>query len=157
MSRIKLAHPLLIAFSGALTFLIVGLAEILPPHSSTLIINPLIAYGLASSVMIFGFVRFEDCGRKILHQGWIQLLGGASYVLYLIHYPLISVLVKFCRLLGLKGITGALFTYIAILIACVICAVIFHVLFERPLLDFLTKSIRRMPHRQNVPQKANGL
>jgi peptidoglycan/LPS O-acetylase OafA/YrhL len=155
MSRIKLVHPLFVALLGAVTFLIVGLAEITPPYSAPWIINPLIPYGLASSVLIFGLVQFEDRGRQILNQGWIQLLGGASYVLYLIHFPLISVFVKLCRALGLKGITGALLSYVSILVACAVCAVVFHVFIERPLLDFLAKAIRHWSAPRNVPQGAS--
>ena len=59
-----------------------------------------IVYGIASSFIIFGLVQAENQGHIIGGHPYIQILGDSSYVLYLIHLPLMSVLCKILVLLN---------------------------------------------------------
>jgi exopolysaccharide production protein ExoZ len=73
----------------------------------------------------------------------MPLLGDASYALYLIHYPLISVLCKLMKVAGFNGLPGALVAFPAILAACILTAVGFHLWVEKPML-------RAIPGRAGV-------
>jgi exopolysaccharide production protein ExoZ len=89
-------------------------------------------FGASASLLIFGLVTLERRGRKPMWQNGL-LLGDASYVLYLIHYPLISVLCKIAKAVGLTGLGGAVLTWAATLTVCIGAAVLVHLLIERPL------------------------
>ena len=96
-------------------------------------------YGLASSLIIFGFVQAEKRGKIILGYNWLQVLGDSSYALYLIHYPLISILCKLSLALQLNklGIIGAMISYLVIFGVSLISSVIFHIWIEKPFAIYL--------------------
>ncbi|WP_353000920.1 acyltransferase [Mesorhizobium sp. M1295] len=92
----------------------------------------ILAFGLFSSVLIFGLVSRELAGwRPVSRAG--ELLGNASYVLYLTHFPIISVMCKLARKIGLSGFAGATITWIVTLAVCIVAAILFHIVFEKPL------------------------
>lgn len=70
---------------------------------------------------------------------WMQLLGDSSYALYLIHYPLISVICKLSIFIHLNElrVVGALIAYFSAFFLCVICAVAFHIYIERPVAAYV--------------------
>jgi len=94
----------------------------------------IILYGVASSLMIFGLVKAEDKGRVVGDYYWIQILGKSSYSLYLIHFPLISILCKLSLLIYLNklGLIGAAISYISIFALCLISSVVFYLWIEKP-------------------------
>jgi peptidoglycan/LPS O-acetylase OafA/YrhL len=104
------------------------------------------AYGLSAALVVFGLATLE-------RQGWSPrwpagvALGDASYVLYLVHYPLISIVCKAGVRAGLSGFPGAALAWLATLFVCISVAVALHRWFERPLLwlvqqPFAKKSLR---------------
>jgi len=99
----------------------------------------IVLYGLAGALIVFGAVSAEDRGRVIGGQRAMQTLGDASYALYLMHYPLISLLCKLAMLAGLDklGLAGAAIAYAVILGACMLAAVAFHLWIEKPLTTYL--------------------
>ena len=109
-----------------------------------------ILYGVACTMIVLGLVAAEDKGRAFGGGKWMQLLGGASYALYLIHFPLISVLCKFAIALGLgeMGVTGAFITFVAMFVICIAAAMIFHVVIERPLANWLRRKVREKPAKE---------
>jgi peptidoglycan/LPS O-acetylase OafA/YrhL len=143
-------RPLLCAGLGAVCFLTLALTRVLQPD--LLAGGKILFYGLASCLIIFGLVRAEDAGVVVGRQRWLQLLGDASYALYLLHYPLISILCKLALIARLKslGMIGALIAYIAILGACLSAAVIFHLGVEKPLLS-------RLQGRRSAPAPTSVL
>lgn len=101
-----------------------------------------LVFGLAASLIIFGLVVAEDGGKTYLGHKWLQLLGDSSYALYLIHFPLISVLCKVAIALHLQtfGLVGAIVSFVAIFVACLAISVLFHLWVERPLAAFFKRS-----------------
>ena len=94
--RFRIPVAAVLALVGVLAFLVTGWDEIygeaLTPNQSAL------GYGIASTLIILGTVELERSGRLNVNNAW-RMLGDASYVLYLIHYPLLSFLAKlFVRL-----------------------------------------------------------
>lgn len=100
-------------------------------------------YGLASAAIVLGLVKAEERGSIRITWEWAITLGDASYALYLVHYPLISVLCKIGVKLGLHGAWGMAIASPVIIAACIATAVVFHRLIEIPLLRHF--SDRRSP------------
>jgi len=104
------------------------------PHGGDMLIA---MHGTASALVIFGVVTTEDRGTAYGGAAAWQLLGGASYALYLLHYPLISLVVKSMVWLGLRGVSGALVTSVVAISSAVLASVLFHIRIERPMLHTL--------------------
>lgn len=100
-----------------------------------------LAYGAISSIALLGLIRQEDSGVRLSQNNWLVRLGDASYVLYLIHVPVMSVLSKAARRLsdlwGPFGPAAATLTTLVIVLACCAAAMIFHALIEKPLMHRL--------------------
>lgn len=133
-SSLALKQPLLLSGIGAAAFLATGLIEIVI-NKATLPIDRRLVYGAFSAVLILGLVRAEIDGHFRGTPAWLTLLGDASYALYLIHFPLISILCKAFISLGMSGALGAAIAYPIILAACILAAVGFHLLVEKPMLQ----------------------
>lgn len=96
-----------------------------------------VLYGLGSGCVIFGAVKAEDRGVVWFGQPAWQVLGAASYALYLIHYPVISIVVKALTWLGLRGAGGALLAFAVAAAVSIALAILFHLRVERPMLRSL--------------------
>ena len=119
-----------------------------------------LAYGAISTLGLFGLIRMEDAGTHPSNSNWMVKLGDASYVLYLIHVPVLSALSKLARSLaerwGPIGPTGATLTGIAIVIACCVAAMAFHILVERPIGKQLNTLLKNwLPIREKIKLVAN--
>jgi peptidoglycan/LPS O-acetylase OafA/YrhL len=133
----RVRHPLAWALAGLLVFLGNGMCVVLLPSADQGRAVHYV-YALASGMMIFGLVRAEQAGRAdALKPRWAQLLGDASYSLYLIHFPLVSVLCKIARAAGLAGNAGAAIAFVVGAAVCVAASMAFHMIVERPLLSLL--------------------
>jgi peptidoglycan/LPS O-acetylase OafA/YrhL len=92
------------------------------------------SYGLAASLILLGAVYSERMGCLPVPRMAV-FLGAASYSIYLIHFPLISVLTK---LLGRSGIIhswSADLILLELAVACVAAGCLYHVLVERKLIE----------------------
>jgi exopolysaccharide production protein ExoZ len=122
-----------VLFIAAATWEMLGIAYAVPLGQKSIVTM----YGVASALVIFGAVKAEDRGVvRGKHAAW-QLLGGASYALYLMHYPIVSLVVKLAILLGLHGVGGALLALVAATSVAVAAAVLFHLHVEQPMLRAL--------------------
>ncbi|RKF18727.1 acyltransferase [Alginatibacterium sediminis] len=91
--------------------------------------------GIAFSCIVLSLVAFEKKGKVLLNNKFSQLLGASSYALYLIHFPLISIMCKIAMLLGLQraGVYGAFFSFVVIFFACILSSIVFHLVIEKPI------------------------
>jgi exopolysaccharide production protein ExoZ len=130
--RLRFKHPGLYAGLGFALFGWVALDHVM--NWNLLVRQATLLYGLASSLIILGLVKLEDAGRILGGHRGLQLLGNASYALYLIHYPLISLLgkVALAARLNRLGLAGAFIAYFGILGVCLASSVVFHLWIERP-------------------------
>ena len=101
--------------------------------------------GLASSIAIFAAVAAENAGSNLGGGRAFQLIGAASYVLYLIHYPLFSVGCKVAMACGMKklGIPGMVVSYALLLAAAIGAAILFHLAIELPVQRWLSDRLIR--------------
>lgn len=132
-------RPLRHLFFGTTLFTVVALDTI--TNALFLSTWKTLLYGFASCFILFGLIKSEDQGHIYFQSRWMQSLGDASYVMYLIHYPLISVLCKVMVAIKLRnaGIFGACVAYVLILSACLLFSVAFHRWLEKPTTSFLRK------------------
>jgi peptidoglycan/LPS O-acetylase OafA/YrhL len=112
-----------------------------------------LAYGASFAVLIFGLLRAEDRGCVFGGAWSLQLLGAASYTLYLVHFPLINVLCKVAVAFGLSGHAGAAIAFFTIFAAVMIVALGFHLRVEKPVLRYLS-SLRLGAAPQAVAQQS---
>lgn len=133
--KIVIKNPLFYVVAGGVMFLTFALITIVSPDFfkewRTILI------GVIASFIIFGLVRAEDTGRIFFKYHWMQVLGDSSYVLYLIHYPMISLLCKFAIFIHLNkfDIWGAMISYCIIFFVCLISATTFHLWIEKPIIN----------------------
>ncbi len=137
-SPLRIDRPRLLAMVGGMLFSVVALGHVF--GVDLVGDREVLAYGLASGVMVLGLVRAEDRGIVVGGHPVLQEIGNA-YALYLLHFPLISLLSKVAMFLGLgsAGLAGALAGYVAILLSCIAAAVTFHRWIEVPLLRRLNE------------------
>lgn len=93
-----------------------------------------IAYGVVSAILIVGLVTYERGRRDAMHHWSLGGLGDASYVLYLVHFPLISVLCKALSKWMPHTSANAWAAFVLIVAICVLAGLLFHLYVERPLL-----------------------
>lgn len=131
-------RPIAVVSIATVCFFALGIAEIVDRAFTSTSLQR-IFLGLASGLIIAGLVGWEKGKVQKPNFGVLQLLGDASYVLYLVHYPLISALSKICVRLLPRTYFGAAIAYGVILGACLTVAVAVHLWIEKPLLRSLGK------------------
>jgi peptidoglycan/LPS O-acetylase OafA/YrhL len=129
-------HALLVALMAGGAFLSYGAIEAVF-GTDFFPVDRRLVYGAVSAVLIFSLICAESSGELRVRSRWLSLLGDSSYALYLIHYPLISLLCKFLVLIGLSGNVGAYIAYPSILLITVLSAITFHLFVEKPILALL--------------------
>ena len=89
-----------------------------------------IMFGVSCSLIIYGLSNSERGGFEIGGHSILQVLGNASYSLYLLHFPLLSLLCKVCVLLGIndKGLLVTPIAYAIIFFLCVYISIKFTIL-----------------------------
>jgi peptidoglycan/LPS O-acetylase OafA/YrhL len=89
--------------------------------------SPSVLFGLGLALLVPAIVRAELAGKLRVGKPW-RLLGDSSYAIYLVHLPLMSVVVRLCR--GLDPFAAAAL----VLLASIAAGLAFHKLFELPAL-----------------------
>jgi peptidoglycan/LPS O-acetylase OafA/YrhL len=143
---LKIRRPTTLAVIGLCAFFATGILEVVK-NSQDYIVDRRLIYGLFSAAIILGLVRAEDAGKLAKVPPWLLSLGNASFSLYLIHYPLISILCKTMLAVGLTGTVGAAVSFPIILCSCIVASLAFHGYVEKPCLRALAgrPRIRRDP------------
>ncbi len=95
-------------------------------------------FGVAMAIVIAGLVRMEMSG-SIVAPHWLFFLGNASYAIYLIHGPVISIASGMLASIALPWLANM-----------TLCAaiglgggVLYHLLFEKPALSYVNRWRRR--------------
>lgn len=102
-----------------------------------------LVYGIGSAVTLIGLVSREE-REGIKFHPMLSLVGDASYSIYLIHLPVLSVLAKFFSKINIKSLLEMQMIFIIMSILTIFVGVMFHLVIERPLLGRLRR--RRVQH-----------
>jgi peptidoglycan/LPS O-acetylase OafA/YrhL len=99
-------------------------------------------FGMASFAILLqsGSRRLDELLRS--GRAWL-LLGDASYSIYLIHYPAVSLACKVIRHSS-PDLSEPL-AFVAVALFAVLCGIALHLLIEAPLLRFFRARMRRPP------------
>jgi exopolysaccharide production protein ExoZ len=139
--HLPMAYARGIAITGTIAFVALASLEIYNGATSDRSDHVLI-FGVISTVLVLGLIRMEDAGWRLAPEHLLVRLGNASYVLYLIHVPVMSVLVKAATMLsnhvGQFGLLGASLSALISVMTCCVLALAFHSQIERPLLKRLS-------------------
>jgi len=127
---------------GVAFFVLVSADKVL--HIDKLTHWKTLLFGLASSMMVFGLVSMENAGRVLGGNRIAQRLGEASFALYLIHVPIISLMLKIFVMMQFRslGFVGAAVAYVLTLACCIGAAMLIHVWLEKPLGIFFRSRMR---------------
>jgi peptidoglycan/LPS O-acetylase OafA/YrhL len=101
--------------------------------------------GVALAAIFVGLITLEQSGIVIGGHKLLQLIGAASYALYLSHYHVILLLTKIATVIGLSslGLFGALVTTIIIAGVCIGLSIVLHVFVEKPVTSVLRRRFIR--------------
>lgn len=107
LHRKELLPPPLVLLAGIVPFLFVfNSVEPWSPHR-------VIVFGLPSFLLVAAAIEWDRRSKPVIPQ-WAIRLGDASYVLYLIHFPLLVVAYKLLRQAGLTNAYAAEATGLAL-------------------------------------------
>ena len=96
----------------------------------------IIFLGISFSLIIYGIVGF-DRRLTIKYPMVLVFIGSASYSIYLIHYPLVSVLNRIASIVYPQFIPQHHLLFFLVIIICLVAGSIYHLLYERKMLTFL--------------------
>lgn len=132
-SRVGTGLARVLLAAGLAAFLAVGLSEVfglvrweLGPRT--------ICYGLAAMAMVTGLAAGAVPIPRIL-----VLFGDASYSLYLVHIPAMSLFVKIAVRIGAPWGLPPLAMLVVLVVFCAVAGLAMHLIVERPLLAFLSR------------------
>lgn len=118
----------------------------------------LLILSVLAAFILFSLLQLERAGQSLSGGKCLQLCGDASYSLYLLHYPLISLLCKMAVMCGLsdKGPLVDIASFIALFSICVIASIVLHVYFEKPSIRILRSWLLKSPkpHAVNAEYSA---
>ena len=85
-------------------------------------------------VVLICLVNEQKVQPQLPPSPFVKLLSDSSYAMYLMHFPLISLVCKLVVHAGWRGATGAAVAFVSALCICISAAMAFHLLIERRLL-----------------------
>lgn len=99
-----------------------------------------VLFGLPFSVLVLGAVLLERQGKLVLPR-WMVMMGDASYSIYLIHSPLVSLT---SRMVGrLHGFASWGLGMLVGVASSVIVGVLYHLFIEKPLIRLFRRQFNR--------------
>ncbi|HJQ17832.1 MAG TPA: acyltransferase [Allosphingosinicella sp.] len=104
-------------------------------------------FGLGVALILVPLVRLEQSGRIAVAKPWV-FLGDASYAIYLIHLPLLSIVVRVAR----EPLPAA----ILCILASIAAGAAYHLSIERPLLAWARARSRRRGDNEAAVQAASS-
>ena len=101
----------------------------------------LVLQSAAAAFVLFSLLQLELSGYLISGGKWLRLFGDASYSIYLIHFPLISLLCKISikyELVG-KGLIFDIANFISQGLICLAVGVTLYLVIEKPSIKVFRK------------------
>ncbi|KQS67971.1 hypothetical protein ASG39_06465 [Rhizobium sp. Leaf371] len=107
----------------------------------------ILMFGAGASGIIYGLAALKRLNRPV---AWMDAAGASSYALYLIHYPLISMLLKLNKRLSGKIELNPYLCFLIIIVTCYCAAWAFHRWLEKPAIAMASSMWRRPPVAEAV-------
>lgn len=124
---------------GNIGFLAIGLlADSIPQPTPTEQCALILGFGIAALLIVLQ-AKNTILDRMAARRPVMRLLGDASYSIYLIHYPLLSVCCKALKHVGAHWPSSLSFLLISLL--AVLCGMGLHICIEKPILKLLRKRL----------------
>jgi exopolysaccharide production protein ExoZ len=136
LQRRAIPLPRIVALAGFMLFLSTALADdgdLLPENVLDL------SYGLGSMLMVLGLVELERQGRLYVPR-LLQLMGDASYAIYLTHFTVLSLCAKMFIRFGAREMLPDFVSFVLLLVPAILFGIALHLLVERPLLRRLSQT-----------------
>lgn len=119
------------------------------PHAVNILGNAGdVAYLFMAGLLVYGLVTWENSRRRPIHAPIWKTLGGASYILYLVHPPVGSAVI---RILQKLHVTSPNLIYFIMIMAAILCALLLHLMVEKPILRMLSDRMMTRPSSQSRP------
>jgi peptidoglycan/LPS O-acetylase OafA/YrhL len=131
LKHVRIPVPLITTLSGFGAFLVLGANAFFDGF-------PAVLLGAAAAVTLVGFVELERSGGLRVPAAF-ELLGNASYSLYLVHFPLLSLEAKIATWLRFDFIPIPVY-FVGLTSGTVLVALGFYFAVEKPLLSGLRSS-----------------
>lgn len=131
-----LPHAKMLTWAAGLAYLFIAVFTHGDDLSAPGAHDPAIYYGMLASLILLCLTRLEDEAPRHEGPAWLKVLADSSYAMYLIHFPVISLMCKLLTAAGLRGFYGATVTLVVTLLVCMGLSVAFHLLVERRLQVF---------------------
>lgn len=123
---------------GLVVFIGVGLEEDyvhqITPHLRMFL------YGLSSVILLNSGIRLEGSG-KLRVPRFLSLIGDASYSIYLVHFPLLSLLAKVLTRPILKEHLPILAAYVIMVGIAVVAGILTHLCLERSVMGWMRRKL----------------
>lgn len=94
-------------------------------------------YGVASFMLVIGLTMLSSPKYKNRFFKILLLLGSASYAIYLVHNPLLSVLHRIVNKVDIVAFIEPNIIFVSLVIVCLIVGVLLHLYIEKPILKYL--------------------
>ena len=85
-------------------------------------------------VVLICLVNAQAAQPPRRNSAFVKRLSDSSYAMYLLHFPMVSLICKLVIHAGLRGAAGAAVAFFSTLLICIGSAIMFHLLIERRLL-----------------------
>jgi len=138
-------------YFGCFVFFGVGIGEMVGPIFVRL--ENTLLYSLASAMIIFGAYSLHRFSKIKIHS-LLLLVGSASYSIYLIHNPVLSILHRVVQWTGAAQIMHPDIVFLIICSLCVLSGILFFMIFERPALNFIRGYFKKNFLWSNSPSKS---
>ena len=132
ISKHSVKQKAFLLFTGSFLFIWFGLLK----TYNVINLDPVIAYGITSTLIIIGAVSLE-LKKSLNVPSFLCNLGDASYSIYLIHYPCLSILFKIALAARLVSLFGYYTIMIAIICITLALGIICHLYIENKLVNYL--------------------
>lgn len=132
-----------------LTGIIIFSASSLLVSSGIVNLHRVIQFGVPAAIITYSIVSIE-LNNGFSKNRLLSYIGDASYSIYLVHFPLLSLWVKVFNSLNIFNLLNNLISSSLIILLTLVCSCFFHELIEKPILRLINNIFSRTAKKQKV-------
>ncbi|HWA99902.1 MAG TPA: acyltransferase [Pirellulales bacterium] len=147
MRTTRVRFPAVLCLVGGMLFLAACVVYDPIPETKSWTMNPsngwqVLQFGVSSALIVLGLAEI-DVRRTLTPPRWLIFLGTASYSIYLIHFPIISVACKTLKAVDAHVAIAPLLAFLLAATTALAAGLMLHVYVEAPLLAFCRNLLLR--------------